>query len=147
MLKWATLSTFIIFFFLIATTWGYSSLPVIEIGLKDGTVIKAEVATSKHDREQGLMYRDGLFGDEGMLFVFDKEDKYPFWMKNVGFPIDIIWINSDMRVVGTQTALPCSNHCKEYLPDYRALYVLEVPSGFADEHGIKTGSLIDIKTP
>jgi hypothetical protein len=86
MLKWTTLSTFIIFFFLIATTWGYTSLPVIEIGLKDGTVVNAEVAASKQNRERGLMYHEGLGEDEGMLFVFDKEDKYPFWMKGVDFP-------------------------------------------------------------
>jgi uncharacterized membrane protein (UPF0127 family) len=121
MLKWATLSTFIIFFFLVATTWGYSSLPIIEIGLKDGTG-----------------------EDEGMLFVFDKEDKYPFWMKGVDFPIDIIWINEKGRVVDAQTALPCSMHCKNYVPGHPAMYVLEVPAGFAGEHGLKIGSAVDV---
>lgn len=144
MLKWATLSTFIIFFFFVATTWGYANLPTIEIGLKDGTTVTAEVAASKQERERGLMYRDALGEDEGMLFVFEKEDKYPFWMKNVNFPIDIIWINSDMRVVDAQTALPCTTHCKNYTPEYPVMYVLEVPEGFAGEHGIKIGSVIDV---
>lgn len=144
MLKWATLSTFIIFFFLIATTWGYSSLPIIEIGLKDGSVITAEVATSKQDRGRGLMYREGLGEDEGMLFVFEKEDKYPFWMKNVDFPIDIIWINEKGRVVDAQTALPCTMHCRNYVPGHPAMYVLEVPAGFAGEHGLKIGSAVDV---
>jgi uncharacterized membrane protein (UPF0127 family) len=144
MLKWATLSTFIIFSCFVATTGGYSSLSTIEIGLKEGTTITAELAVSKHERQRGLMYRDGLGKGERMLFVFDEEDKYPFWMKNVNFPIDIIWINSDFRVVDAQTAVPCTDHCRNYLPEYPAMYVLEVPAGFADAHGIETGSPIDI---
>jgi hypothetical protein len=144
MLKWVTLSTFVIFLFFVATSWGYSSLPFIEIGLKDGTVINVEVAASKHDRERGLMYRDDLGDDEGMLFVFDSEGNYPFWMKNVNFPIDIVWINSDMRVVDTQTAMPCTKHCIDYVSEYPARYVLEVPVGFAAAHSIKIGSRIDI---
>ena len=144
MLKWATLSTFIIFFFFMATTWGYSSLPIIEIGLGDGAIIQAEVAASQNERERGLMYREELGEDAGMLFVFEKEDKYQFWMKNVNFPLDIIWVNKDMRVVDIQTAMPCTEHCIEYTPDYPARYVLEVPAGFTAAHNIKTGALIDI---
>ncbi|MBU2559866.1 DUF192 domain-containing protein [archaeon] len=144
MLKWVTLSTFIVFFCFVATTWGYSSLPTIEIGLKDGTTVTAELAVTKHERQRGLMYRDGLRSGEGMLFVFNEEDRYPVWMKNVDFPIDIIWINSDFRVVDAQTAAPCTDYCRNYLPEYPAMYVLEVPSGFADAHGIETGSPVDI---
>lgn len=142
MLKWATLSTFIIFFFFVATTWGYSNLPLIDIGFEDGTVVKAEVVASEQDREKGLMYRDGLGSDGGMFFVFEKEDKYSFWMKNVDFPIDIIWINEKGMVVDVQTAMPCTMHCKDYVPDYPVMYVLEVPAGFAGERGIKIGSII-----
>jgi uncharacterized membrane protein (UPF0127 family) len=144
MLKWATLSTFVIFLFFVATTWGYTSLPIIEIGFKDGSIIKAEVADTQKDRERGLMYRESLGEDGGMLFVFDSQDRYPFWMKNVEFSIDIIWINGNMRVVDVDTATPCNKHCIEYVPDYPAKYVLEVPAGFAGEKGIKTGSLIDV---
>ncbi len=144
MLKWATLSTFVIFLFFVANTWGYTSiLPVVEVGVGGGTVVKAEVAKTQGDRERGLMYRADLASDEGMFFVFDEEGKYPFWMKNVNFPIDIVWINSDMRVVGIQTAMPCTTHCREYVSNYPARYVLEVPAGFAVEKGIKIGSRIE----
>src|SRR3989344_5194996 len=51
------------------------------------------------ERTNGLMFRGQMDRDNGMLFIFDKEDKYDFWMKNMNFPLDILWINEDKKVV------------------------------------------------
>src|SRR3990167_703443 len=61
--------------------------------------IKAEVVSSPSDRAQGLSGRPCIEADQGMLFVFEKPGKYPFWMKDMKFPIDIVWINADKKVI------------------------------------------------
>jgi uncharacterized membrane protein (UPF0127 family) len=147
MLKWVTLSTFIIFFFFMATSWGYTSLPIVEIGVGDGTVVRAEVPTSSVDRARGLMDRDTLGDNEGMFFVFDTDDRYAFWMKDMNFPIDIIWLDSEMTVVDVETAQPCIENCPGYTPDSPARHVLEVPAGFAAAHGISAGSTLSTRIP
>lgn len=148
MLKWVVSAALISFFLLnIANSWGYNSLSIVQIGIGDGTVVTAEVAASPVDRAVGLMYRDGLGDSEGMLFVFDTEGSYAFWMKNVGFPIDILWLDSGMKVVDIETAEPCNEVCPSYVPDSPARYVLEVPAGFAAAHGISAGSVLDAKIP
>lgn len=142
MLKWATLSTFIIFFFFVATSWGYSSLPIVDIGTEDGTVIKAEVAASASDRAVGLMHRESIGESEGMYFVFDTDGPHTFWMRNVNFAIDILWLDGDMKVVDIATAKPCAEKCPGYAPATPARYVLEIPAGFAAAHSITTGSTL-----
>lgn len=142
MLKWATFTTFVIFFFFVATSWGYSSLPIVEIGIGDGTAVKAEVAASSSDRARGLMYRESIGDNEGMFFVFDTDGRHAFWMKNVNFAIDILWLDSEMKVVDIVTANTCVENCQNYTPDYPARYVLEVPAGFAAAHGVSTGSAL-----
>ena len=142
MLKWATFTTFVIFFFFVATSWGYSSLSIIDIGIEDGTVVKAEVTASSSDRARGLMYREGIGENEGMFFVFDTDGRHAFWMKNVNFAIDILWLDSEMKVVDIVTANTCVENCPNYTPDYPARYVLEVPAGFAAAHSITSGSVL-----
>jgi len=63
-----------------------------------GQNIKVDLALTPETQEKGLSGRSGLKDDEGMLFVFEKPDKYSFWMKDMNFPIDIIWMGEDMRV-------------------------------------------------
>ena len=143
MLRWMGLAVLLIFSLLnVANSWGYGSPSIVEIGAEDGTVVMAEVVTSFEDRARGLMYRDALGDDKGMLFVFDTDACYAFWMKNMNFPIDILWLDGGMGVVDIATAEPCTDNCLSYVPDHPARYVLEVPAGFAAAHGISTGSIL-----
>src|SRR3989338_3791933 len=100
-----------------------------------------EIMDSKEERANGLMFKENLDIDKGMLFVFEKEDKYDFWMKNMKFPIDIIWINEDKEIVYMhKNTPPCpENVCFSIVPDEKALYVLEINSGLADEIGLNIG--------
>lgn len=97
-----------------------------------------EVVEKEDDRNRGLMYRESLDANKGMLFIFDYAGVYPFWMKNTLIPLDIIWINEDKEVVYIANAVPCKNDpCPNYDPGKEALYVLEVNAGATDQINIE----------
>lgn len=86
-----------------------------------------EIADSDEERQQWLMYREVLSNQSGMLFVFDNEGIYPFWMKNTKIPLDIIWIDKNNIIVDIYTAQPCKEDpCQSYKPSWSGLYVLEI---------------------
>jgi len=106
--------------------------------------VNAKIADNDSDRQRGLMFRESLPEDQGMLFVFQSEDKYGFWMKNMLIPLDIIWISKGKRVVDiSQDAKPCDGPCNDLIPKEKIKYVLEVNSGFANKHKIKIGDKIN----
>ena len=110
--------------------------PLKKVCTKD-ICISAELATTDKARQKGLMFRKSMPQDRGMLFVFDKEAVYNFWMKNTRFPLDIIWIDQTKKIVDIyEYALPCKDVCKTIVPQAAALYVLEVNAGFTKRHGI-----------
>ena len=122
--------------------------PIKSTNVKLGnTEITAEIADDTIKRTKGLMFRKSLAEKEGMLFVFDEENYHTFWMMNMSFPIDIIWINKEKKVVDiTKNAQPCKIICSTtYRPKERAMYVLEVNANFTEEHKIKIGSLVEFE--
>jgi uncharacterized membrane protein (UPF0127 family) len=98
-----------------------------------------ELAVTEEQKVQGLMHRTSLDADNGMLFIFEEESEYAFWMKDTLIPLDMIWINSDKEVVRIVTAQPCERVCEVINPNANAQYVLEVNAGIADEIGLKVG--------
>ncbi len=106
---------------------------------------EVEIMDSEEERVKGLMFRDNLEDDKGMLFIFDKEDRYDFWMKNMKFPIDIVWINENKEVVYMhKNTPPCpENVCFSIMPDREAKYVLEVNSGVANDIGLNIGDKLE----
>ena len=109
--------------------------------------VSVEVVSKQDDMERGLMYRKGLDKDKGMLFVFTFDDKHPFWMKNMSFSLDILWISLDGHIVYIGHDIPaCSNDpCAVYSPDKPARYVLELNSGYTASHQWKLGDKLDMK--
>ncbi len=111
----------------------------------NGKKIQVEIADTPDKRSLGLSLRDSMPRDRGMLFVFDEEGVYAFWMKNMEFNLDIIWINSTGTVVHVEKDLkPCLEICPSYESVKPALYVLEVNSGVSDELGIVEGTSIKV---
>ena len=102
---------------------------------------KVELAVTPSQRTRGLMFRDSLAKDKGMLFVYNKEDCYPFWMKNTKIPLDIIWMDKERKVVFIKNnASPCGlTKCTPIYPNRKAKYVLEVNANIAKDLGIHTG--------
>jgi uncharacterized membrane protein (UPF0127 family) len=111
------------------------------------TCITAEIADDDYKRQQGLMFRESLTDDRGMLFVFQVEDKYSFWMKNMLIPLDIIWISRDLRIVDISTNVkPCAGACENIIPKQAVKYVLEVKSGFVSKHKLNLGDQVFLDT-
>ncbi len=107
--------------------------------------LQAEVADGPGARERGLMFRPGLAPGEAMLFVFPAEGPWGFWMRNVNFPIDMVWLSANGTVVHVQQAPPClADPCPIYEPPVPALYVVEVPAGFAANHSIVPGTVVPV---
>ncbi len=112
----------------------------------DSICVFVEVAETELAREVGLMNRDTLADNYGMLFVMENEDIHSFWMKNTLIPLDAFWINGKFQVIDIQTMTPCkADPCTVYMPAQISLYVLEVPAGFAQKHGIEVGEFIQFK--
>ncbi len=112
-----------------------------------GTRIDVEIADTPSARGQGLSGRSELKDGKAMLFMFDAPDYHGFWMKNMSFPIDIIWFNENRKIVDTVGfAKPEGEHPKKiYRPREKALYVLEVKAGFVKEKKIVLGDIFSFE--
>jgi hypothetical protein len=108
-----------------------------------GVVLKVDLALTSLTQEQGLSGRVGLKKDEGMLFVFDHVDKYPFWMKDMNFPIDIIWIGEDLKVVYIKKNASPKSYPETFVSGEDAKYVLEVMSSFSEKNNLKVGDKVE----
>ncbi len=132
--------TFIILFSI--SLFAYANTDAKKVCIKQ-VCVEAEIADSAPKQAKGLMHREGLSDKEGMLFIFDKEDIYTFWMKNMQFALDIIWINQNKEIVDINTnVLPCGASCENIIPREEAKYVLEVCAGFVERNQIKIGDKV-----
>ncbi len=106
---------------------------VIPLTLPSGTVLQVEVMVKDEDRAMGLMFRPSLPKDRGMLFIFERPDFHGIWMKNCRFPIDIVWLDEEKKVVHVAESVPpCkAEPCPVYNPLRRASYVVELNAGQA----------------
>jgi uncharacterized membrane protein (UPF0127 family) len=104
------------------------------------TVINVDVSDTADEREQGLSGKTSLAHDTGMLFVFDTPGKYGFWMKDMNFPLDMVWISESGSVVSINSDVATSTYPSVYYPPTDIKYVLELPSHYTVEHGIDVGS-------
>ena len=104
-----------------------------------GQTIRVSVTDTGASRERGLSGRRALAQDEGMLFVFPKDGKYAFWMKDMHFPIDILWLAADGGVVYMAQNVSPDSFPRTFRPDVLARYVLELPAGYAKEYNITIG--------
>jgi uncharacterized membrane protein (UPF0127 family) len=116
--------------------------PSVEIG--DNTVF-VELALTYKVQMKGLMFREHLGENDGMLFVFEKDEPRSFWMKNTLIPLDMIFIDSTYTIVDIKTAVPCEKDpCPGYDAKGPAKYVLEVNSDFAEKHKIEIGDEVKL---
>lgn len=108
-----------------------------------GKTLKVDLALTADEQERGLSGRNFLGEDEGMLFVFNQADKYSFWMKDMRFPIDIIWISDDLRVVFLKENVSPETYPEAFTPSQNARYVLEVSAGFSKKENLKPGDRVE----
>jgi uncharacterized membrane protein (UPF0127 family) len=116
----------------------------------NGINVTMAIASTDEQRIRGLSGIEKMNENEGMLFLFDKPSKQGFWMNKMNFPIDIIWLDSNNKVVHIEKQLePCKLFlaCPVYNPEVDSLYVIELRSGFADDHSIKNDMIINFDVP
>ena len=112
-----------------------------EIALKIGKhTLTVEVVDTPEKRERGLMFRESLDADKGMLFIFEKEQRVAFWMKNTEIPLSLAYISKSGHIREIHDLEPLSLHAVQ--STYSVLYALEVNRGYFSEKGIKVGDQI-----
>jgi hypothetical protein len=102
--------------------------------------VAVEVADSPEEREVGLMDRESLPADAGMLFLFDEDTASGFWMKNTLIPLSIAFVDAEGTIVSILDMEPCeSDPCEIYNPDVAYRSALEVNQGAFDDWGVQVG--------
>jgi len=115
----------------------------LSIVIIKGEELQVEVADTPEERELGLMFRESLPQNSGMLFVFPQPMLVSFWMKNTSFPLSIAFINEDRIIVQIEDMEPYSlNSHRSFLP---VKYALEVNQGWFNSHNVVVGDRVDFK--
>jgi len=120
----------------------HKDIPCVYI---NDTCFNVEIADTPEEITYGLMFRDSLKEDCGMLFVFPHQGKYPLWMKHTKLELDILWINKDKKIVHIKkNAKPCmdKDYCPSINPGVDASYVLEINAGLCDQFAIHEGDTV-----
>jgi uncharacterized membrane protein (UPF0127 family) len=114
----------------------------VELGGHRYTV---EIADDEEERARGLMFRDQLAADHGMLFIHEQEGPQSYWMKNTRIPLDILYFDNARKLVSQQRNVPpCTlgDGCPPYPSDAPARYVLELNAGEAERLGLADGTVM-----
>ena len=113
----------------------------------NGQRFTVELAESQQKQALGLMFRDSLPDDHGMLFIFPAENFRSFWMKNTRIPLDIMYFDEDLKLVSVaENAQPCrTRRCPSYPSAGPAKYVLELNAGKAAELGVRPGDQLQLR--
>lgn len=107
-------------------------------------IVYVAIAANESERERGLMFRQELAADQGMLFIYPDQTRRALWMKNTLLALDVVFLAGDGRIVGLLKDLqPCAKDpCRIYDSKVAARYMLELPAGFIDKHIIKVGQKV-----
>ena len=109
-----------------------------------GQELRVSVVSTPETRAKGLGGRTGLASDEGMLFAFDTDAKYRFWMKDMLFPIDILWLSGTGEVVDMRKNVSPATYPEVFTPNSPARYVLELPAWFVRDNNVAIGDIVKL---
>lgn len=101
--------------------------------------VRVELAITEEAQSKGLSGREAMAEDQGMLFVFAKPDKYFFWMKDMKFALDMIWLDKYGKIIYIKRDAKPESYPETFGIAEDAKFVLEVVSGFSDKHNLKVG--------
>ena len=123
-------------------------LPTVPVRFPDGGQVEAELAITPEEQARGLMFRDHLPADRGMLFVGNRAEPRAFWMYQCLIPLDMVWMDGAHRIVEiVRYAPPCREANRQECPTYggnaNSVYVLELAAGQADARGLRLGDRLD----
>jgi uncharacterized membrane protein (UPF0127 family) len=133
----------VILLLLFITTSCKSEEPRVRLG---GEWFSVELATTPEEQQLGLMFRDEMADDHGMLFIFPTESWRSFWMKNTRIPLDIFYFDAELKLVSvSENTPPCrTRNCPSYPSTRPARYVLELNAGKAQQLGVQPGDVLEL---
>jgi uncharacterized protein len=119
-----------------------------EVTMPNGKTVLAEVMTNPIDMSRGMMFRDSLAPDRGMLFIHGGPGRYQYFTYQVKVPLDMIWMDPNHRVAEiSANTPPCPSKSARACPNFggheMALYVLELAGGMATKYGVQVGSILN----
>ena len=125
-----------------------NEIGLTQVTFPNGVKINAETMRSDVELMRGLMFRESLPPDRGMLFIHPAESTFHYWMYQTKIPLDMIWMDHDRRIVEMSLDTPpCRSSsaadCPNYGGNFKSKYVLEVNAGIARKNGLKTGDTLD----
>jgi hypothetical protein len=114
--------------------------------LEQQRTVYVAIAADESEREQGLMFRQELAGDQGMLFIYPDQARRGMWMKNTLLALDVVFLSGEGYIVALLKDLqPCrKDPCRIYDSKASARYMLELNAGFIDKHGLKVGQKVTL---
>jgi len=121
---------------------GNQTISYFMVELPNGKQILAQVADTPEKQVVGLFFAKRLPPDGAMLFIYDNDDVHPIWTKSSHFPIDILWMDRDRKILHIEEKVPscAEDPCPRYGPEEpTALYVLQASAGFVRRNDLKTG--------
>jgi len=123
-------------------------LNLTQVTFPNGVKVNAETMRSDVELMRGLMFRESLAPNRGMLFIHPSESTFHYWMYQTKIPLDMIWMDHGRRIVEMSLATPpCRSssaaECPSYGGNFKSKYVLEVNAGIARKNGLKTGDTLD----
>jgi uncharacterized membrane protein (UPF0127 family) len=117
------------------------------ITFPNGKKVVAETVRQEFELMRGLMYRDSLPADRGMLFVYGKQEKHSYWMYQTKIPLDMIWLDHQHNIVeivaNTQPCTTVASECPKYGGNLPATFVLELNAGVAAKNSLHEGDFLD----
>jgi uncharacterized membrane protein (UPF0127 family) len=124
------------------------SLNTTEVTFPNGKTVLVETMLRDVDQMRGMMFRDALAKDRGMLFVHTADENHPYWMYQVRIPLDMIWMDHSRRIVEiAANAPPCPSASARECPSFggheKSRYVLELAGGGAALYGLKVGDQLN----
>lgn len=140
--RWITSFFFVFLFFAAVVCQGASKRNKTALIDVDGHELAVELAITPEEQMVGLMHRDTLDGDGGMLFVFPQEKILSFWMKNTEIPLSIAFIKVGGRIVQIESMKPYS--LDSHISHEKVKYALEMNEGWFEKHGVEAGDLVRI---
>jgi len=127
----------------VSPTFGESAIESRTIQIS-GEDVKVSVANTLEARRMGLSGRNELGKHDGMLFVFDTAARYGFWMKDMRFPIDILWLSDDGKVLEMRENVRPATYPEVFTSNVPARYVLELPAWFVRDNNVAIGDIVKL---
>lgn len=139
----STLFTLILLALVVWTFWLFfykGDTP--RITFPSGVVLNVIIADTPALREKGLSKREILRDDEGMLFVFETLDRHQIWMKDMYFPLDIVWLDENFKIIDIHKGVSVSSYPNTFQPQSSAGFAIEVNSGYTTRNNVKVGDIV-----